>query len=71
MIKIEKLGATHIDIDPWIDDGSSWVDISAICVRLETDSELNSRIQKIDRLRAQMTVAELKEYERLRLKFGL
>ena len=65
--EVEKLGATHIDIESWEGGG---VEITARYDRLETDDEISKRVtkerEKADNLRAR----ELREFKRLKEKYG-
>lgn len=67
--EIEKLGATEINIEPYKADGSSGVDIDAVAERLGTDKEFEVRKNKMKNHLDRILEAELKTYEKLKLKF--
>ena len=41
--ELEKLGATHVNIEPFISYDCAYVEINAICRRIETDEEFEQR----------------------------
>jgi hypothetical protein len=63
--KVEKLGATHINIEY----GSSWnapyCDIEAVNKRVETDEEFNTRKRKENNDKQTQKQRDLKELQRL------
>ena len=48
--KLENLGATHIVIEHEIRYGDSYLEITAVCERIETDEEYDKRVQLQERL---------------------
>ena len=65
--ELEKLGATHINIQYWHDDG---IEISATSERFETDEEYNKRIQQLELKNQTVKEKELQELQRLINKYG-
>ena len=47
---VEALGATHIVIEHTIRYGDSYLEITAVCERIETDPEYDKRLQFQERL---------------------
>lgn len=43
--ELEKLGATHVEIEPYNSYDSAYVDIDAYANRLETDEECKERLE--------------------------
>ncbi len=69
--EVEKLGATHIEIEHGESYGCSYVNIDAISRRIETDEEFNERANKALQLQEEHKLRELQELERLRTKYAL
>lgn len=67
---LEKLGATHIEIDPPEYD-SSFVEINVISRRIETDEEYNERMKKIDAENEHQKEMDLYLLEKIKTKYGL
>ena len=67
---IEKLGATHVEIEPWENYGSASVTICSISERMETDEEFIARELKEKHRQEEIKQRELKELERLKSKYG-
>ena len=68
---IEKLGATHINIDYGAHHGDdSYCDIDAVCERLETDEECSERLAEIQRREDMRKESELSQLKKLRLKYN-
>ena len=67
---IEKLGATHININygPWEDE--AYCDIDAVCQRLETDEECARRLAEIQQWEDARTQRELDQLKNLRAKYN-
>jgi len=71
LIELEKLGATHINIEAESGyEGSCFVSIEVFTERLETDSEFESRINKEKRMRDEMEQRERAEWQKLKEKYG-
>ena len=67
---IEKLGATHVDIEYGESYGSAYLDISAFCTRIETDEELKIRIDKANKFNEELQRREIEQLNKLKLKYG-
>lgn len=59
--RLEKLGATHIEIEPYDDYASPYVIINAYVNRLETDEEYSDRISKENFDKEMQQLRELQE----------
>ena len=68
--KLEKLGATHLEINPPEYEGS-FVQIKAISRRIETDEEYNERIKKMNAENEHQKKMDLYLFEKLKTKYGL
>lgn len=68
---VEKLGATHIEIEHDVSHDSSYIEIDAIAQRLETDEEYNTRVAELNNRQEEIKRRELQELERLKAKYGL
>ena len=58
---IEKLGATHVEIEHGIDYDCSYVTIEAMAERIETDDEFNARISESNRRQEDIKRRELEQ----------
>jgi hypothetical protein len=67
---LEKLGATHVEIEPGISYDCPYVEINAMCERIETDEEFKARIDEVNRRQEENKRRELEQLERLKLKYG-
>jgi hypothetical protein len=68
---IEKLGATHVDIESNVYYDCVNTEINAISTRVETVEECNERIEKERRFNASRELLELNELKRLQEKYKL
>ena len=68
---LEKLGATDVEIDPYIEYDSAYVKIEAYCERLETDEEFEQRKKQVEARQEQMRQRDLKQLADLKSKYGL
>lgn len=69
--ELEKLGATHIEIEASVYFDSARLEIKAISERLETDEEFEQR-KKVNEIRQEeIRQNELKQLEQLKSKYGL
>lgn len=66
---VEKLGATDINITYGESYGAPYLDIEAVVSRLETDEEFEKRIKNFEAQQKLTEQRELKELERLQLKY--
>jgi len=66
---IEKLGATHVEIEPYESYGSAGVEIQAVADRLETDEEYKARIDAKVKRDEDTKRYELAQLEALKLKY--
>jgi len=69
--ELEKLGATHINIEHGISYDCSYVEIDAICRRIETDEEFEQRKKEVEARQEQYRQRELKQLAELKEKYGL
>ena len=67
---VEKLGATHIEIEHGVSYDCSYVEIDAISNRLETDEECKARIDEMTKRQEEIKRRELEQLEKLKLKYG-
>ena len=67
--ELEKLGATHIDIDVSVSYDCANITIEAKCERLETDEEFEKRTNAIKQSEASVKQRELNELNRLKQKY--
>ena len=68
---LEKLGATHVEIEHGISYDCSYVEIDAICRRVETDEEFEQRKKQVEARQEQKKQRELKQLQDLKSKYGL
>ena len=69
--ELEKLGATHINIEPYISYDCAYVEIDAICRRIETDEEFEQRKKEAEARQEQHRQRELKQLAELKAKYDL
>ena len=69
--ELEKLGATHIDIEHGSTYGCSYIEINAICRRLETDEEYEQRKREEEVRMERRKQLELKQLADLKAKYCL
>lgn len=69
--ELEKLGATHVEIESVTSYDSSYIEIDAYCKRIETDEEFNQRKKELDMRKEKMKQRELKQLEELISKYGI
>ena len=69
--EIEKLGATHIEIEAGVFYDCAALTIEAKCERLETDEEFEKRTNAIKQREALAKQRELNELNRLKKKYGM
>lgn len=67
---IEKLGATHVEIEHGVSYDCSYVEIDAYAERIETDEECKQRIDEMNARQAEVKRRELQQLEALKLKYG-
>ena len=67
---IEKLGATHVEIEHGIDYDCSYVTIEAMVERIETDEEFNARVSEANKRQEETKRRELEQLEKLKSKYG-
>lgn len=68
---VEKLGATHIDIEHGIDYDCSYIEIESISERIETNDELQERINEFNKRQEMVKQRELAQLESIKAKYGL
>ena len=64
--RLEKKGATHINIEPYSEFDVPYADISAYANRIETDEEFKGRIEKEQarqKARAERGIEQLKKLQ--------
>lgn len=69
--ELEKLGTTHVNIKPVISYDCPYVEIGAICRRIETDEEFEQRKKEVEARQEQHKQRELKQLAELKAKYGL
>ena len=69
--ELEKLGATHIEIDTEDEYGETYLTIKALSERIETDEEAKQRISEEKKEQEETKRRELEELDRLKSKYGL
>lgn len=67
--RVEKLGATHINIEYGEAYDTSYCDITAVQVRIETDEECQERIKKDLLYKQRAITRDLEDLKRLKLKY--
>jgi len=67
---LEKLGATHVEIDPYTEYDSAYVKIEAYCERIETDEEFEQRKKQVEARQEQIRQRDLKQLAELKAKYG-
>ena len=67
---LEKLGATHIDLDSEESYGCSYITIEGFVNREETDEEYNIRINEKRETQERIKKRELEQFEKLKQKYG-
>lgn len=66
---IEKLGATHIEIEPGVSFDCPFVDIDAYSERIESDEEYNARIDEETKRQEAIKRSELEILQKLKSKY--
>jgi len=66
---IEKLGATHLEIEPGVSYDCPFVDIDAYAERIETDEEFKARINEETKRQEAIKLSELEKLEELKSKY--
>ncbi len=69
--EIEKLGATHVNIQPDVSYDCPITRIDAICRRIETDEEFELRKKEVEARQEQNRQRELKQLAQLKSKYGM
>jgi hypothetical protein len=69
--ELEKLGATHIEVEHGVSYDCSYVDINAFQKRLETDEEFELRKKAVKEREEKIKQSELKQLETLRQKYNI
>ncbi len=67
--ELEKLGATHIEIEAYNNYDCACVDIDAYANRLETDEEYTERINKENKRKEDIERRELEQLQKLQEKY--
>lgn len=66
---IEKLGATHVEIESGIDYDCPYVTIEAMAERIETDEEFKTRVDKVNKRQQEDIRRDLEQLEKLKLMY--
>ena len=66
---VEKLGATHIEIEKEEDFGSTSIYVKAYTIQLETDEEYAARMKMLNDMAEAKRLAELAQLEELKKKY--
>ena len=69
--ELEKLGVTHVEIEPGMSYDCPYVEIDVICRRIETDEEFEQRKKEVEARQAEHRQRELKQLAELKAKYGL
>ena len=69
--ELEKLGATHVNIEPFIFHDCPSIEINVICRRIETDEEFEQRKKEVEARQEQHRQRELKQLAELKAKYDL
>lgn len=67
--ELEKLGATHIEIEPCPNYDSASVSIDAFVERIETDEEFEDRLMQYNLKKEQERERELAQLKQLKAKY--
>lgn len=67
--RLEKAGATHIEIEPYEEYGSAYVEIKAYANREETDEECKLRLDKEQARKDDIARRELEQLRKLQEKY--
>lgn len=67
---LEKLGATHVELESSVSYDTAYITIGAYVNRIETDKEYKARIDKQNQRQEDIKRRELAELEKLKLKYG-
>lgn len=67
--RLEKKGATHIEIKPYSYYDSACVDIHAYANRIETDEEFKERIEKEQARKKEIEEREIEQLKKLQEKY--
>ena len=68
---LERIGATHIEIEAYDNYGSPSLSIQVFKYRMETDDEFAERALIIQRTKERTKQMELGQLEKLKAKYGL
>lgn len=66
---LEKLGVTHVDIEPELSYDCAYVEIEAHCNRIETDEEYKQRIDEQKRRDDEVMRRDLEQLQKLQEKY--
>ena len=67
--RLEKKGATHINIEPYSEFDVAYSNISAYANRIETDEELKERIEKEKARQKAIEEMEIEQLKKLQEKY--
>ena len=67
---LEKLGATHVEIESSVSYDCAYTTIEAFVERMETDEEYQARIDQEQRLKDEIARRELDQLRKLQEKYG-
>tara|TARA_R110002012_G_C11216441_1_gene561992 strand:- start:76 stop:378 length:303 start_codon:yes stop_codon:yes gene_type:complete len=68
--ELEKLGATHINLESQESWGCASLDQKAVCTRMETDEEFKERIDKYNARQEKFKQSEMITLKRLQDKYN-
>ncbi len=68
---LEKLGATHINIESNISYDVAYTEIEAYCERIETDEEFKDRVDFLKNREEEQRQREIEQFNRLKSKLNL
>ncbi len=67
---LEKLGATHVEIDSSVSYDCAYTTIEAFAERMETDEECQARIDQEQQRKDEIARRELDQLRKLKEKYG-
>lgn len=70
LCRLEKAGATHIEIEPYNSYDCAYVDIIAYANREETDEECKQRLEKEQKHKDDIERMELEQLRKLKEKYN-
>ena len=69
--ELKKLGVTRLELEPYESYGCAGLEIEAFIERLETDEEVEKRIERKKEIDEHNKIVKQQQYERLKMELGL